>query len=129
MSASSSPSTVAVQQNGDLGIISKTKSLLFSTARDDYIRARLLAVSSPHAGDWLNASPITAVCLKMTNEVIRVATGLRLGSILCTPHTCPCGCPVDARGSHGLSFSRSAGRQQKHSLLDDIIYRALIRAN
>ena len=120
---------MAVQRNWDMGVISKTKSLLLSTAGDDYSRARLLAVSSPHAGDWLNASPITAVGLKMTNEVIRVAAGLRLGAILCTPHICPCGCPVDARGSHGLSCSRSAGRQPRHSLLNDIIYRSLIRAN
>jgi len=131
LSALSPPTgpAMSVQRNWDMGIISKSRSLLLSAARDDYTHARLLAVSSPHAGDWLNASPITAVGLKMTNEVIRVATGLRLGAVLCTPHTCPCGAPVDARGSHGLLCSRSAGRQQRHSLINDIIFRALIRAN
>ena len=64
----------------------------------------------------------------MTNETITIAAGLRLGTPLCSPHVCPCGVQVDARGSHGLSCSRSAGRQQRHSHVNDIICRALVRA-
>ena len=94
-----------------------------------YTKARLLAVSSPHSGDWLNAPPITAIGLRMSNEAIRVATGLRLGANLCVPHTCRCGAPVTARGSHGLSCMRSAGRQQRHAMINDIIHRSLGRAN
>ena len=65
----------------------------------------------------------------MSNDAIRVAAGLRLGSNLCAPHTCSCGQAVDARGSHGLSCMRSAGRSLRHSLVNDIIYRELIRAD
>ena len=83
---------------------------------------------SPHAGDWLNASPITAVGLRLSNDAIRIATGLRLGTNLCWPHTCRCGAPVDARGNHGLSCSRSAGRIQRHALINDIVQRALVHA-
>ena len=36
--------------------------------------------------------------------------------------------PVDARGLHGLSCRRSAPRQQRHSHLNDILWRAIKRA-
>ncbi len=41
---------------------------------------------------------------------------------------CPCGAVVDSSGTHGLSCCRSAGRQQRHSQLNDIIWRAMIQA-
>ena len=44
------------------------------------------------------------------------------------PHTCVCGKAVDARGLHGLSCHRSAPRQQRHSHLNDISWRAIKRA-
>jgi len=91
-------------------------------------KARLLAVSSPRAGDWLHAPPITAVGLRVSDEAVRVAVAQRLGCKACVPHTCVCGKPVDARGLHGLSCRRSAPRQQCHSQLNDIIWRALKRA-
>ena len=91
-------------------------------------KARLLAVSSPHAGDWLHAPPITAVGLRLSDEAVRIAVAHRLGCKACEPHTCVCGKPVDARGLHGLSCRRSAPRQQRHSHLNDIIWRAIKRA-
>src|SRR5207245_3067981 len=66
--------------------------------------------------------------LRMSDEEIRIKAGLRLGTTLCSPHTCPCGVQVDARGCHGLSCRRSAGRQLRHRLISDIVWRALIRA-
>src|SRR5260221_12336926 len=90
--------------------------------------ARLLASRVPHSGDWLHAWPITACGLRLSNEAIRVAIGLRLGSSLCSPYTCPYGALVDARGNHGLSCHRSAGRQSRHAQLNDAIHRALIGA-
>ena len=91
-------------------------------------RARLLAVSAPHAGDWLKAFPISSCGLRMDDEAIRVAVGLRLGSRLCEPHTCVCGTPVDALGTHGLACKRGSGRIGRHNLLNDIIWRALNKA-
>ena len=98
-----SGASIGSQRVWDQEIVRKTFIQLIALAPDDYTRARLLAVSSPHAGDWLNAPPITSVGLRMSNEAIRVATGLRLGATLCRPHTCRCGAQVDARGNHGLS--------------------------
>ena len=43
-------------------------------------------------------------------------------------HTLVCGKAVDARGLHGLSCRRSAPRQQRHSHLNDILWRAIKRA-
>jgi len=117
------------QRAWDHEIISFVSGQLLAAAPDDYTRARLLAVSSPHAGDWLHAAPITAVGLRLSNDAIRVATGLRLGANLCLPHVCRCGAQVDARGSHGLSCARSAGRHPRHSLINDIVHRALVRAD
>ena len=44
------------------------------------------------------------------------------------PHACPSGALVDARGNHGLSCRRSAGRQARHAQVNDTIHRALVRA-
>jgi hypothetical protein len=77
----------------------------------------------------LHALPIASCGLRLDNEAIRVAVSLRLGANLCDPHTCPCGAFVDCRGTHGLSCKRSSGRQARHAFINDIIHRALVRAN
>ena len=41
----------------------------------------------------------------------------------------PCGAGVDSRGLHGLTCKRSAGRSTRHQQLNDLIWRALKRAN
>jgi hypothetical protein len=117
------------QRTWDRIIVEVEKNRQLSYAANDYDKARLLSVSSPHAGDWLNAAPISSVGLRLSNDVIRIAAGLRLGSNLCAPHLCGCGQAVDARGSHGLSCTRSAGRSLRHLLVNDIIHRELIRAD
>ena len=56
--------------------------------------------------------------------------GCLLGVVnLCEPHPCPCGAPVDARGTHGLSCKRSPGGSTQHHQLNDLIWRALGRAS
>ena len=49
-------------------------------------RARLLAASSDHSGDWLHVLPIAACGLHLDNKAVRVAVGLRLGCVLCESH-------------------------------------------
>ena len=102
--------------------------LLDQAAADAQSTARLKAVMSSHAGDWLSAPPLTAAGLRLDNNTIRVAVALRLGAPICAPHKCVCGSLVDARGTHGLSCTRSAGRSSRHYQLNDIIHRALNRA-
>jgi hypothetical protein len=95
---------------------------------DDHSRARLLAASAPHSGDWLHALPLSACGLRLDDEAIRVAVCLRLGINLCDPHKCPCGAQVDSRGTHGLSCKHSLGRLPRHAYINDLVHRALIRA-
>jgi len=85
--------------------------------------------SNNNSGDWLAAPPITAVGLRLTDKEIRVALAHRLGCKACEPHTCGCGKAVDARGLHGLACRKSAPRQQCHSHLNDIIWRAMKHAH
>ena len=89
----------------------------------------LLAASAPHSGDRLHALPLSTCGLRLDNEAVRVAVGLRLGTSLCEPHQCPCGKQVDARGTHDLSCKWGAGRFIRHHQLNDIIHRALTRAS
>ena len=70
----------------DNEVIKHTMDNLLNQAPDDYTRARLLAVTSVHSGDWINAQPISSLGLRLNNETIRVAVGLRLGSLV---HTAP----------------------------------------
>ena len=96
---------------------------------DNRDKARFLAVAAPHSGDWLNALPISTCGLRLDNETIRIAVGLRLGCKLCESHQCPCGVKVDTLGSHGLSCRQSSGRSARHFQLNDLVWRALQRAD
>ena len=90
------------------------QAVVMSAFTDNFNRARLLAASAPHSGDWLRALPLSTCGLRLENEAVRVAVGLRLGTGLCEPNQCPCGKQVDARGTHGLSCKRGAGRSIRH---------------
>ena len=103
-------------------------TMLETSMPERHHRARLLALSAPHSGDWLHALPLSACGLRMDDETVRVAVGLRLGAKLCEPHQCPCGTRVESQGTHGLSCRRSAGRTTRHHTINDLIYRALNRA-
>ena len=83
---------------------------------------------TPHAGDWLHASPLTTVGLRLSNEAVRVAIGYRLRTNICQPHTCVCGATVDVRGLHGLACRKSGPRHIRHSQLNVLIWRAVKKA-
>src|SRR5678815_4798139 len=73
-------------------------------------------------------SPLTSCGLRLDDEAVRVAVGLRLGVPLCEPHSCVCGSLVSAEGSHGLSCGLGPGRSSRHASLNDLIFRSLVRA-
>src|SRR6218665_288544 len=112
----------------DRPLLQQTFKKLLNDTADPYNTARLKAVSSPHASDWLYALPITACGLRVEDEDVRVAVGLRLGVAICEPHMCACGARIDSRGSHGLSCSLGFGRILRHSTIKDIIHRSLSKA-
>ena len=81
---------------------------LLDNAPDARSRARLLAIATRESGAWLHVLPISAIGLRMDDDVIRTATGLRLGAPICRPHHCQhCHVEVDRLGTHGLSCVRS----------------------
>jgi len=97
-----------IQRAWDRLVAEHHEGVVWSHATTDIDKARLLAASSPHSGDWLAAPPITAVGLRLTDEEIRVAVAHRLPCKACEPHTCGCGKAVDARGLHGFVCRSSA---------------------
>ena len=96
---------------------------------DELAQARLLASQRKESGEWLHAPPMSAIGLRMDDEVLRVAVGLRLGVALCRPHKChQCGAEVDHLGLHGLSCRRSQGRHPRHAAVNDLLKRLLASA-
>ena len=116
------------QSAWDRPLLDRIISDLRSRLPDPGHRARLGATMAPHAGDWLLALPVANCGLKLDDEAIRVAVGLRLGTPLCEPHRCPCGALVASDGLHGLSCTLGPGRLPRHASLNDLVYRALVRA-
>ena len=117
------------QKAWDAPKVSATADTLLRQAPDAVSRSRLLAASRKESGAWLNALPVSSLGLRMDNNTVRVAVGLRLGSLLCRPHTCHhCGMQVDGTATHGLSCKWSEGRHQRHAGVNDIIHRALSAA-
>ena len=73
-------------------VAERHEKVIWSHATIDIDRARLLAASSPHSGDWLAAPPNTSVGLRLSDEEIRNAVAHRLGC-----RACVCGKAVDVR--------------------------------
>ena len=80
-------------------------------------QASFQAAVAPHSGDWLHVLPIASCGLRLDDESIHVAVGLRLGTDVCVPHVCGCGTQVDARGSHAFICKRAHGRIARHQAL------------
>ena len=114
-----------IQKAWDAPIVSNLSGLVLASAVSEIDVARLKAASSPHSGDWLHAPPIASIGLLLSDEDIRLSVAQRLGVKACSPYTCLCGKPVDARGLRGLSCRRSMARHQRHSMLNDVIWRAV----
>ena len=111
------------QKEWDTLSVQEEYSQLLARYTEPCHRARLLAASSDHSGDWLHALPIAACGLHLDNEAIRVAVGLRLGCTLCESHACRCGATVDTLGTHAFSCKRSASRILRHNYINDVIWR------
>ena len=45
-----------------------------------------MVITSPHSSDWLFALPVSACGVRLSDEAIRIAVGLKLGLNLCEPH-------------------------------------------
>ena len=78
----------------------------------------------------MNALPISSLGLRINDEIVRSAIGLRLGALLCQPHSCShCGANVDNFGTHGLSCRKGQGKHFRHGLMNNIIHWSLSSAS
>jgi len=121
-------SVIHIERAWDKVIVDAEFSDLLSRYSEPYHRARLLAAAATHSGDWLHTLPISACGLHLEDNAIRVAVSLRLGCAICEAHPCPCGATVDPLGQHAFTCKKNSGRVQRHAWLNDLIHRALIRA-
>jgi len=87
------------------------------------------SLSSPHSSDWLHALLLSGCGLHLDDRAIHIAVGLRLGVNICEPRQYPCGAFVDARGLHGLSCRGGNGRSARHHSLNDLVWRAMAKAD
>lgn len=123
------PATKHIQRAWDSPRLKATHASLIESSPDDSERARLLAVSAPESGHWLQALPSRQIGTVLDQSCLRIAVCLRLGSKICVAHTCGCGKKVDQLGRHGLSCARSAGRLFRHGTINDLIHRSLVTAS
>jgi len=64
------------------------------------------------------------IIIRLDDEAVRVAVGMRLGLSLCVPHNCHCGTLVDAQGLHAMVCKKAPGKIARHHVFNDIIWRA-----
>ena len=67
----------------DSAVVAHTYKSVLNSQTSQFNRARLLAAAAAHSGDWLQAVPISACGLHLSDESLRVADGLRLCSEIC----------------------------------------------
>ena len=120
------PTSNKIQKEWDLPLCKLRYDRLLQAAPSDKEKARLLAVGSKNAGDWLLAFPISSMGLKLDDRCLQISCALRLGATICRPHKCfKCCKEVDSSGTHGLSCSFSVGRHPRHNRVNYLIKRAL----
>ena len=102
---------------------------LLEQATNESNRAGLLASKAGGSGDWLDALSLQSVGLKLDNESVRVAAGLRLGAALVHPHRCVCEALVLADRHHGLACRKSAGQHSRHNQINDIVRFQVLRSS
>ena len=105
------------------------KTLLLEEAEYKMEGVHLLAMMHKYSGMWLQALPISFVCLRMDDSTIHIAIGLRLGTAICVPHSCQlCSADVAPLETHELSCKFGKCRHSRHAVLNDIIHCTLSAA-
>ena len=122
------PDKIIFQSSWDKPIYDFKLQNLLESSYSTKEKARLLAVSSKSANDWLYAIPIPSLGLKLDPMTLKISCAHLLGSTFCHPHTCICGENVDPLGYHGLACKMQLGRRSRHEEINDLIKRALVEA-
>ena len=95
-----SPPDSFQQRVWDAPHVMATYNSLLEQAQDHQTKGHLMAVSCSETDAWLSALPVASLHLHMSDNVVRIAAGLRLGIPLCRPHPCSgCGVHVNVHGT------------------------------
>ena len=90
-------------------------------------KARLLSLSLPHAGDFLDAIPSPSLGLNLDTRSFGVAIGYRLGLPLLTAGECGaanCGRLCDSKGDHAMHCKGDNGlKGSRHDRIRDNIFK------
>jgi len=82
--------------------------------------------NNSNSRDWLCALPIASCGMRLDDEAVRVAVGLRLGLEICAPQSSvSLGAQVYAHSRHGLVCKKAPCRSIRHHALNDLVARAL----
>ena len=93
------------------------------TSFNQHRLACFLAPSQPYTDAWLTALPASFLGNLLSNDCLRYAVALLIGSNVCQNFTCCCGEEVDKFGLHHLV--KSGGCYPRHCALNDIVFRFL----
>jgi hypothetical protein len=111
--------------------LQQQKILLDGVGREEVReKARLGSLALPHAGDWLNTAPLTALGLHLRQAEFVLVVKYRLGmKVYEKEGPCPaCLRPSDRLGDHALSCGTGGERISRHNHLRDAIYETAVAA-
>jgi len=86
--------------------------------------ARYLASMAPHSGDWLLALPIANCGLKLEDEAVRVAVGMRLGLACMSPTNVDLDQMWMPNAAIAMVCKKAPSKIASHQVLNDIIWHA-----
>ena len=117
------------QRSWDDPCCQRQSTLLLNAAVNDREKARLRTSLTATSGAWLRSRCRyhRSACGWTTTSSgwLWVCTSRRQSVRATHVHVqCPCGCPWHAR----VACKRSAGRHPRHGLLNDVVWRAMLRA-
>jgi hypothetical protein len=101
---------------------------LLSAGPSQSDKARLIAISAPHDGDFLKALPCSSLGARLDNASLRVAIALRLGLPVSSRYTCICNATADDFGAHAL-VCRISSHHLRYNAVKDLIKRAFASAD
>lgn len=112
----------------DFHVELKEHQVARSQGQDPVQNARWLASRSALGGAWLQCQPMEPIGLKLDDEDLAMAVGLRFGLEVIQEHRCKCGQLVDKTGLHALSCKRVGGKWSRHDEVNEVIKRGMLAA-
>ena len=107
------------------------QQLLESLGEEDQREmARLMSLTLPHVGDWLNVAPLKTLGLHLRPAEFAIVAKYRLGiPVFARDGPCPaCLRPSDALGDHAMCCGFGGERISRHNHLRDALHETAVAA-